>query len=116
MPAAAAPVGCAISFSDELEGFSFFFSFTFDFLLFGRSYSTDRGKKAVAQIRTPFRHLSARVTGWRSAPTRAHSLTGYHAVFRTRCSVFHRHPNTNLLLFSSSLRCSSFVFFILTTN
>lgn len=54
VPAAAAPVGCAISFSDELEGFSFFFSFTFDFLLFGRSYSTDRGKKAVAQIRTPF--------------------------------------------------------------
>lgn len=43
---AAAPVGCAISFSDELEDFSFFFSFTFDFLLFGCSYSRDRvGKK-----------------------------------------------------------------------
>lgn len=61
MPAAAAPVGCAISFSDELEGFSFFFSFTFDFLLFGRSYSRDRGKKQwhrSEHLSDTFQHVS----------------------------------------------------------
>lgn len=43
-----ASAGCATSFTfcDEVEDFSFFSSFTFDFLLFGRSYSgTERGKK-----------------------------------------------------------------------
>lgn len=116
---------CATSFTfcDEVEDFSFFSSFTFDFLLFGNSYSvTEEEKKGdrsehLSDCSKMHPAISASFGGLEIS-----SNSGYAASECTALSpepsdqVFSRDPSTYLLLFPCSLSCSFFVFSILTTN